>query len=93
MAEIFGTISAAGGLLAMSTELCEAISQLESFLRRTQDAPRAILRLVSELQTLSLNLRMLEPHRQHDRHDTWLLVSKLMDTTVSVATWTSRLIN
>jgi hypothetical protein len=75
MAELVGTISAAGGLLAMSAQLGKAAAQLYSFYRRTLDAPEAILQLVSDLEILTIALRMLEPHRRCDRHDAALLDS------------------
>lgn len=59
----------------MSIELGEAVGQLRSFQRRYNEAPTAILRQISDLETMSLLMRQLERHRQYDRHNTILLDS------------------
>jgi chromosome segregation ATPase len=73
MAEIFAAVASGAGLVSLAIQLLESSQKLKSLYNATKDAPRNVKDLCFDLETLSLQLRQLEQHRQHDHLDTELL--------------------
>lgn len=73
MAELLGVISGAGGLASLSMQLLESAKKLKQMYDSSKNAPETIEDLVFDLETMSLALRELERHRQHDSHNVQLL--------------------
>lgn len=73
MAEIFAAVASGAGLASLAIQLLESSQKLKGLYDASRDAPRTVTDLCFELETLSLQLRQLERHRQHDRLDTELL--------------------
>ncbi|KAM0715292.1 hypothetical protein Q7P37_008790 [Cladosporium fusiforme] len=66
MAEIFGAVASGAGLVSLSMQLIESAQKLKSFYSASRDAPNTVADLCHELETVSLNLRLLESHRQNN---------------------------
>jgi hypothetical protein len=66
MAEIFGAVASAAGLVSLAIQLLESSQKLKSFYNVGKDAPQAVADLSFELETMSLSLRQLAIHRQAD---------------------------
>jgi hypothetical protein len=73
MAEIFAAVASGAGLVSLAIQLLESSRKLKGLYNATKDAPRNVKDLCFDLETLSLQLRQLEQHRQHDHLDTELL--------------------
>jgi hypothetical protein len=73
MAEIFAAVASGAGLVSLAVQLLESSRKLEGLYNATKDAPKNVKDLCFDLETLSLQLRQLEQHRQHDHLDTELL--------------------
>jgi hypothetical protein len=73
MAEIFAAVASGAGLVSLAIQLLESSRKLKGLYDATKDAPRNVKDLCFDLETLSLQLRQLEQHRQHDHPDTELL--------------------
>jgi hypothetical protein len=73
MAEIFAAVASGAGLVSLAIQLFESSQKLKGLYNATKDAPRNVKDLCFDLETLSLQLRQLEQHRQHDQLDTELL--------------------
>lgn len=70
MAEIFAAVASGAGLVSLAIQLLESSQKLKGLYNATKDAPRNVKDLCFDLETLSLQLRQLEKHRQHDHLDT-----------------------
>lgn len=73
MAEIFGAVASGAGLVSLALQLLEKAQDIREFHGRTKNAPETLLNLSNQLETVSLLLRHLEMHRQHDSYDAELL--------------------
>ena len=74
MAEVvFGLVASGAGLASLSIQLLQSAQTIREFHGRVKDAPDTLLNLSHDLETVSLMLRQLETHRQHDSHDAELL--------------------
>jgi hypothetical protein len=73
MAEVFAAVASGAGLVSLAIQLLESSQKLKGLYSATRDAPRNVKDLCFDLETLSLQLRQLEQHRQHDHLDTELL--------------------
>jgi chromosome segregation ATPase len=73
MAEIFAAVASGAGLVSLTIQLLESSQKLKGLYNATKDAPKHVKDLCFELETLSLQLRQLEQHRQHDHLNTELL--------------------
>jgi hypothetical protein len=73
MAEIFAAVASGAGLVSLAIQLLESSRKLKGLYNATKDAPQNVKDLCFDLETLSLQLRQLEQHRQHDHLDTELL--------------------
>jgi len=73
MAEVFAAVASGAGLVSLAIQLLESSQKLKDLYSATRDAPRNVKDLCFDLETLSLQLRQLEQHRQHDHLDTELL--------------------
>lgn len=73
MAEIFAAVASGAGLVSLSIQLLESSRKLKELYSNSRDAPDTVENLCFELETLSLQLRHLERHRQYDHVDTELL--------------------
>lgn len=73
MAEIFAAVASGAGLVSLAIQLLESSQKLKSLYDTIKDAPETIRNLCFELETLSLQLRQLERHRQNDALETELL--------------------
>ena len=69
MAEIIGAVASGAGLLSLSFQLLQNAQRLKSLYNRTKNAPETLLELTFSLETISLMLKELEKHRQHDSHN------------------------
>ncbi|KAL1588333.1 hypothetical protein WHR41_02781 [Cladosporium halotolerans] len=72
MAEIFAAVASGAGLVSLSIQLLESSRKLKELYSNSREAPDTVDNLYFELETLSLQLRRLERHRQHDHLDTEL---------------------
>lgn len=66
MAEIFAAVASGAGLASLAIQLFESSQKLKSLYDASRGAPRTVTDLCFELETLSLQLRQLERHRQHE---------------------------
>jgi hypothetical protein len=73
MAEIFAAVASGAGLVSLAIQLLESSQKLKGLYNVTKDAPKNVKNLCFDLETLSLQLRQLEQHRQHDHLNTELL--------------------
>jgi hypothetical protein len=73
MAEIFAAVASGAGLVSLAIQLLESSRKLKGLYDATKDASRIVKDLCFDLETLSLQLRQLEQHRQHDHPNTELL--------------------
>ena len=73
MAEIFAVVACGAGLVSLAIQLLESSRKLKGLYDTAKDAPSNVKDLCFDLETLSLQLRQLEQHRQHDRLNTELL--------------------
>lgn len=73
MAEVFAAVASGAGLASLAIQLLESSQKLKTLYDASKYAPRTISNLAFELETLSLQLRHLERHCQHDHLDTELL--------------------
>lgn len=73
MAEVFGAVASGAGLVSLAIQLLDSAKKLKGFCDTVKNAPRILLDLSFDLETMSLTLRELEGHRVRDRHDTMLL--------------------
>jgi len=73
MAEIFAAVASGAGLVSLAIQLLESSQKLKGLYSAAKDAPNNVKDLCFDLETLSLQLRQLEQHRQHDHLDTELL--------------------
>jgi hypothetical protein len=73
MAEVFAAVASGAGLVSLAIQLLESSQKLKGLYNATRDAPRNVKDLCFDLETLSLQPRQLEQHRQHDHLDTELL--------------------
>jgi hypothetical protein len=73
MAEVFAAVASGAGLVSLAIQLLESSRKLKGLYTATKDAPRNVKDLCFDLETLSLQLRQLEQHRQHDHLNTELL--------------------
>ena len=73
MAEIFAAVASGAGLVSLAIQILESSRKLKGLYNATKDAPQNVKDLCFDLETLSLQLRQLEQHRQHDHLDTELL--------------------
>jgi hypothetical protein len=73
MAEIFAAVASGAGLVSLAIQLLESSRKLKGLYNASKDAPRNVKDLCFDLETLSLQLRQLEQHRQHDHPNTELL--------------------
>jgi len=73
MAEVFAAVASGAGLVSLALQLLESSRKLKGLYNATKDAPRNVKDLCFDLETLSLQLRQLGQHRQHDHLDTGLL--------------------
>jgi hypothetical protein len=73
MAEIFAAVASGAGLVSLAIQLLESSEKLKELYNASRSAPKTVSDLCFELETLSLQLRQLERHRQHDRLDTEIL--------------------
>lgn len=78
MAEIFGAVASGAGLVSLSMQLIESTQKLKSFYNASREAPDTLADLCEELQILSMNLRLLESHRQNN-----ILGDELLEICVS----------
>jgi hypothetical protein len=72
MAEVFAAVASGAGLVSLAIQLLESSQKLKGLYNASKDAPRNVKDLCFDLETLSLQLRQLEQHRQHDHPDTEL---------------------
>lgn len=79
MAEIFGAVASGAGLASLSGQLIQSAQKLKSLHNASRDAPTTVADLCHELETVSLNLRLLESHRQSN-----ILGDELLERCVSV---------
>jgi hypothetical protein len=70
MAEVFAAVASGAGLVSLAIQLLESSQKLEGLYHASKSAPKTVSDLCFELETLSLQLRQLERHRQHDSLDT-----------------------
>jgi hypothetical protein len=74
MAEvIIGVVASGAGLLSLAIQLVEKAQSIREFHGRVKNAPDTLLGLSHQLETVSLLLRQLETHRQHDSYNAELL--------------------
>jgi len=73
MAEVFAAVASGAGLVSLAIQLLESSWKLKGLYTATKDAPRNVKDLCFDQETLSLQLRQLEQHRQHDHLNTELL--------------------
>lgn len=73
MAEIFAAVASGAGLVSLAIQLLESSRKLKGLYDTAKDAPSNVKDLCFDLETLSLQLRQLEQHRQHDHLNTELL--------------------
>jgi hypothetical protein len=73
MVEVFAAVASGAGLLPLAIQLLESSQKLKGLYNASKNAPNTISDLCFELETLSLQLRQLERHRQLDRLDTQVL--------------------
>ena len=74
MAEVIVGVAASGaGLVGLAIQLLETAQSIREFHGLVKSAPDALLNLSHQLETVSLLLRQLETHRQHDSYDAELL--------------------
>lgn len=66
MAEIFGAVASGAGLISLAMQLLESAEKLHGFYHTSEYAPETLRELAEEMETISLSLRHLEQHRQHD---------------------------
>lgn len=73
MAEVFAAVASGAGLVSLAIQLLESSQKLKGLYNSSKNAPATVSDLCFELETLSLQLRQLERHRQHDNLDTEVL--------------------
>lgn len=67
--EAFAAVASGAGLVSLAIQLLESSQKLKGLYSASRNAPRTIEDLCFELETLSLQLRELERHRNLDRFD------------------------
>lgn len=78
--EAFAAVASGAGLISLAIQLLESSQKLKSLYDASRNAPRTIEDLCFELETLSLQLRQLERHRNLDRFDT----TEVLDRCIAV---------
>jgi hypothetical protein len=68
--EAFAAVASGAGLMSLAIQLLESSQKLKGLYNASRNAPKTIEDLCFELETLSLQLRQLERHRNLNRFDT-----------------------